>query len=418
MATIRRYSEPELLNQGGADTYLFLRRSTSDHPRDIQVNRNRCEFRHQGRIFHPGFGGYRTVVLIARLYGRLQWWLRFPGKWLVQFVRLLAFVVCMLPGFVPRFIAYLLSPNISKNIVYGPHFRNQLDVYWISPACPTSGVAPVVIFVSGGAWIIGYKAWGFLMGQAFQQQGVIFVALDYRNFPQATVSTMVDDVSAGISWVYQNLGPLGGDPNNVTLMGQSAGSHLSIMALIQHAKMVAKNPAAGENVGWTPGSFARWCGISGPYDIPRVLPNMRKRGLPTPVIYELMEGDLNRFSPSHCILELQRNGSEARKALELLPPCYLYHGNDDRTVSHQQTLDFAEVLAKAGIRVEHKLYDGKSHTDPILEDPCDFGKDDALMIDLLTCILPADQRSKIRLEKPWRLQPLIALRLARLLNPF
>ena len=43
---------------------------------------------------------------------------------------------------------------------------------------------PVIIFVSGGAWIIGYKCWGALMGKMFSEHGVIFVTPDYRNFPQ------------------------------------------------------------------------------------------------------------------------------------------------------------------------------------------------------------------------------------------
>lgn len=43
---------------------------------------------------------------------------------------------------------------------------------------------PVIVFLSGGAWIIGYKCWGALMGKMFAEHGVIFVTPDYRNFPQ------------------------------------------------------------------------------------------------------------------------------------------------------------------------------------------------------------------------------------------
>ncbi|ETO03955.1 hypothetical protein RFI_33447, partial [Reticulomyxa filosa] len=43
---------------------------------------------------------------------------------------------------------------------------------------------PVVIFVTGGAWMIGYKAWGAFMGMLLAQLGILFVTPDYRNFPQ------------------------------------------------------------------------------------------------------------------------------------------------------------------------------------------------------------------------------------------
>ena len=89
----------------------------------------------------------------------------------------------MLPGFVPYFLFYLLSPNIKRGVAYGDRWRQTLDVYL--PQKPAG--APVVVFVSGGAWIIGNKAWAFLMGQTLQRNGVVCVSVDYRNYPQAAV---------------------------------------------------------------------------------------------------------------------------------------------------------------------------------------------------------------------------------------
>jgi hypothetical protein len=37
------------------------------------------------------------------------------------------------------------------------------------------------------------------------EQGVLVVSLDYRNFPQGTVSDMVQDVTTGVWWVQQNI---------------------------------------------------------------------------------------------------------------------------------------------------------------------------------------------------------------------
>ncbi|XP_039043600.1 probable isoprenylcysteine alpha-carbonyl methylesterase ICMEL2 [Hibiscus syriacus] len=52
-------------------------------------------------------------------------------------------------------------------------------------------------FVTGGAWIIGYKAWGSLLGLQLAERDIIVACIDYRNFPQGTISDMVKDVSQG-----------------------------------------------------------------------------------------------------------------------------------------------------------------------------------------------------------------------------
>lgn len=41
--------------------------------------------------------------------------------------------------------------------------------------------------------------------------GCLVVSLDYRNFPQGTVSDMTADVSAGVAWVLRHAAKWGGD---------------------------------------------------------------------------------------------------------------------------------------------------------------------------------------------------------------
>lgn len=72
--------------------------------------------------------------------------------------------------------------------------------------------SPVLIFLTGGAWIIGYKMWGALMGRALCPHGVLLIIPDYRNFPQTDVTGMMFDVDMAIEWVFKNCGEFGGDP--------------------------------------------------------------------------------------------------------------------------------------------------------------------------------------------------------------
>ncbi|KAE8654471.1 putative isoprenylcysteine alpha-carbonyl methylesterase ICMEL2 [Hibiscus syriacus] len=106
------------------------------------------------------------------------------------------------------------NSNVCRNIIYGENPRNRLDLY-----LPKSNhcTKPVVAFITGGAWIIGYKVWGSLLGQQLSESDIIVACIDYRNFPQGTISAMVEDASQGISFVEY-----GGDPNRIYLMAACA----------------------------------------------------------------------------------------------------------------------------------------------------------------------------------------------------
>ena len=58
----------------------------------------------------------------------------------------------------------------------------------------------------GGAWIIGYKAWGSLLARRLSRYGVIVCCLDYRNFPQARIIHYASPVRAGRGSTSPNLG--------------------------------------------------------------------------------------------------------------------------------------------------------------------------------------------------------------------
>ena len=67
-----------------------------------------------------------------------------------------------------------------------------------------------------------------------------------------------------------------------------------------------------------------------------------------------------------------------------LPPMLLLHGTADKSATAQSTLDFAAALEDLGVDVHTKLYEGWTHTDPILERP--FAGDQRLHRDLLEAV--------------------------------
>ena len=116
-----------------------------------------------------------------------------------------------------------------------------------------AGTAPspkfkILIMVSGGAWIIGCYLWSALLARFFAAAGYVVFVPDYRNFPQTNMGGMVDDVGDAIAWVLRNAEKYNGNTKDVTLMGHSAGAHLTMLTLLQQACRSAEaQQAAAQN---------------------------------------------------------------------------------------------------------------------------------------------------------------------------
>jgi para-nitrobenzyl esterase len=92
---------------------------------------------------------------------------------------------------------------------------------------------PVMVFVHGGGFVSGSTRSPLYDGAAFARDGVVLVTLTYRlgvigflDLPDAPPNRGLLDVLAALEWVRANVANFGGDPDNVTLFGQSAGATL------------------------------------------------------------------------------------------------------------------------------------------------------------------------------------------------
>ncbi|MGW8329124.1 carboxylesterase/lipase family protein [Streptomyces sp. NPDC055897] len=91
--------------------------------------------------------------------------------------------------------------------------------------------SPVMVFVHGGGFVAGSTSADLYDGAAFARDGVVLVTLNYRlgiagflDLPDAPANRGLLDVVAALRWVRSNIAGFGGDPDNVTLFGQSAGA--------------------------------------------------------------------------------------------------------------------------------------------------------------------------------------------------
>ncbi|XP_047330856.1 probable isoprenylcysteine alpha-carbonyl methylesterase ICMEL1 [Impatiens glandulifera] len=331
---------------------------------------------------------------------------------IMRFLALCCYAIFLLPGFIQVGYHYYFSRQVRRDIVYGDQPRNKLDLF-LPVNCESP--KPVVAFVTGGAWIIGYKAWGSLLGQQLAERGIIVACIDYRNYPQGTISDMVDDSSRGIAFVCNHIGEYGGDPNRIYLMGQSAGAHIAACTLIEQAM---KETGEGDNsTSWSLSQIKAYFGLSGGYNMFNLVDHFHSRGLFRSLFFKIMEGEesLQKFSP-----EIVVQNPAITVAVSRLPRFVLFHGTGDYSIPSEASLSFANTLERVGVKAEAIMYDGKSHTDVFLQDPMRGGEDE-LFHDVVKNIHAGDEEALRRdsLARPRkRLVPEFLLKLAHIVSPF
>jgi hypothetical protein len=141
--------------------------------------------------------------------------------------------VCMWSTSLELFFHFMIILIIAMKLklwfdwyVYGWGMTIRLDLHFPGRIDKPK---PVVIFVTGGAWIIGHRAWGSLFGKQLAQHGIIVASIDYRNYPHGTASNMVADICSGIAYVCANIARYGGDPEQwVPCCLPEIGSMLSL----------------------------------------------------------------------------------------------------------------------------------------------------------------------------------------------
>jgi carboxylesterase type B len=61
------------------------------------------------------------------------------------------------------------------------------------------------------------------MARRLAEEGHVVVIMEYTLYPAASAEHMVGEVDAALEWVFKHIGAYGGCPDQVVLMGHSAG---------------------------------------------------------------------------------------------------------------------------------------------------------------------------------------------------
>jgi acetyl esterase/lipase len=130
--------------------------------------------------------------------------------------------------------------------------EQRLDIYTPSPiGLPPGALRPVVVYVHGGAWITGDKALDSESIGAYIDQGVLLVSVNYRLGPDHRYPANLADILAAADWIEANIDDYGGDPDNMVIVGHSAGAHLVSLAWVGSETLNDERLAARFNAGFS-----------------------------------------------------------------------------------------------------------------------------------------------------------------------
>ena len=121
------------------------------------------------------------------------------------------------------------GPSVSEDCLY-------LNVW--TPAKSAADRVPVLVWIYGGGFSFGSTSTPVHNGEHLARKGVVLVSIAYRVGPLGFLAHPelsaesphhvsgnygLQDLIAGLQWVKQNIAAFGGDPDKVTIFGESAG---------------------------------------------------------------------------------------------------------------------------------------------------------------------------------------------------
>lgn len=127
----------------------------------------------------------------------------------------------------------LQQPNADQRVS-----EDCLTINVWTPANRPDAKLPVLVWIHGGGFFAGSSGSSAYEGEGFAKQGLVFVSFNYRlgvfgflAHPELSKESprgvsgnyALHDMIAALNWIKRNIAAFGGDPNNVTIWGESAG---------------------------------------------------------------------------------------------------------------------------------------------------------------------------------------------------
>jgi acetyl esterase/lipase len=250
--------------------------------------------------------------------------------------------ICVLPLLLWSAAAVQAADNQAVRVVRDlPYFekanegtaKNTLDLYFPEGR---SGV-PVIVSLYGGALMGGDKNEQAFVGQRFASAGIATAVANYRLSPDVRHPVHVRDAAAAFAWVKRHISEYGGNPDQVFVIGHSAGAYLAALLATDERYLAAHRLSLRDIRGVVPVSAFFWV------ERPGVAPDRDKS------VWGTDEKVWIDASPAHHL-----HGR--------VPPMLVLYTNGDEPWRRDQNTQVVQELKAAGNkRVEIAQIMGRTH---------------------------------------------------------
>jgi para-nitrobenzyl esterase len=163
-----------------------------------------------------------------------------------------------------------VAKNFSANcpqapLLPGPQSEDCLGLNVWTPARSASDKLPVMVWIHGGGFQIGASSQTAYDGEPLASQGVVLVSFNYRlgifgflahpaldreSAQGVSGNYGLLDMMAALQWVKRNIATFGGDPDRVTIFGESAGATAVCLLMAMPQAEGLFQQAISESAAW------------------------------------------------------------------------------------------------------------------------------------------------------------------------
>jgi arylformamidase len=134
--------------------------------------------------------------------------------------------VTVIPGWIENSEKARDNLDCSLDIRYGTGDRQKLDVFRCDdPAAPT------LVYFHGGYWQRGDKSIYSFIAAPFVQVGISVIVVGYDLCPDVTITRISEEAREAIAYIWAHGEALGINRDRITVMGHSAGGHITQMMM-------------------------------------------------------------------------------------------------------------------------------------------------------------------------------------------
>lgn len=242
--------------------------------------------------------------------------------------------------------------SVEKGLIYGHAGAVELKMDLARPV-EGAGPYPAIVWIHGGGWHMGDRAWGDGYIQMLAASSYVAVTISYRFAPEFKWPAQIEDAKAAVRYLRAHARELKVDPDHLGVMGESSGGHLALMVGLTDAKDGLEGDSGSPGVSSAVQAVVSYC----------TLTDFTK--LETPDLSLATDAQKKDYAAKRQIV-IDLAGTEDPKSplwAQLSPvtyadkddpPVLLFQGSADQVVPEVQAHLLDKVLTQVG--VPHHLY--------------------------------------------------------------